>query len=223
MHIMAQQNAFNWSTNSDAPLMISWFRDLEDRGRIAEFSKRKFMPTWRHLGLLVRRLCTSSVMFGCVTGDVQWVFMKKFLRFLDDCFNFFQSQPCHWRNLKGVTKREVPADPANSTLSDNISLFQSIRVLQDEDEPTAREQSALRKQIKFFLHQIFDDFFIFTGKDPTETCVKTSVLSALSATCAMLLSILVGSLFVACTKLRHRKNENPFFDSAYVGHKGQID
>lgn len=64
---------------------------------------------------------------------------------------------------------------------------------------------------------------MIAGKDPTETCIKTSVLSAMTAACSMLLCILVASLFVTCTKLRYRKNDNPFFDSAYVGHKGQID
>ncbi|CAO1333845.1 unnamed protein product [Diamesa hyperborea] len=119
------------------------------------------------------------------------------------CHGRCPSQPCHWRNLKGVTKREAPTEPINSTLSDNISLFQSIRVLQDEEEPSIREE-ALRK-------------------DPTETCVKTSVLSALTAACSMLLCILVGTLFVTCTKLRHRKNDTGFYESSYVGHKGQID
>jgi Zona pellucida-like domain len=51
------------------------------------------------------------------------------------CHGRCPSQPCHWRNLKSVTKREVTEKPAtNSTLSDNINLFQSLRVLQDEDE-----------------------------------------------------------------------------------------
>lgn len=137
---------------------------------------------------------------------------------------FSQSQPCHWRNLKGVTKREAPSEPINSTLSDNISLFQSIRVLQDEDEPNVKGQSALSNEKAFSLKLVILIFkFIFAEKDPTETCVRTSVLSALFATCSMLFCILIGSLFVTCTKLRHRKNENPFFDSAYVGHKGQID
>jgi hypothetical protein len=118
--------------------------------------------------------------------------------------SFVQSQPCHWRNLKGVTKREIQSDPPNSTLSDNISLFQSIRVLQDEDEPTVREELPLRK-------------------NPTETCMKTSVLSALTAVCSMLLCILAGSLFVTCTKLKYRKNDNSFFDSSYVTNRSQID
>jgi hypothetical protein len=109
--------------------------------------------------------------------------------------------------LKGVTKREVKAEKENSTLSDNVSLFQSIRVLQDEDdEPTVREQTTQR------------------SRDPTETCVKTSVLSALTAMCSMMLCILAGSLFITCTKLKYRKNDGGFFvDSSYVTNRSQID
>lgn len=61
--------------------------------------------------------------------------------------------------MKGVTKREVPAEPANNTLSDNISLFQSIRVLQDEEEPALRERSPLSKNlISPILHKIISKF-----------------------------------------------------------------
>jgi len=125
--------------------------------------------------------------------------------------------------LKGVTKREVPSEPVNSTLSDNVSLFQSIRVLQDEDEPSVREESTSRELLKAFRKLQFANWKLLLGKDPTETCVKTSVLSAFTAACSMLLCILIGSLFVTCTKLRQRKSDNAFFDSSYVGHKGQID
>lgn len=64
-----------------------------------------------------------------------------------------QSQPCHWRNLKSVSKRDVsnqtieldPTDARNqpdeqlpakdaAAQSDNISLFQSLRVLQEGEE-----------------------------------------------------------------------------------------
>lgn len=58
-------------------------------------------------------------------------------------FAYLQSQPCHWRNIKSVTKRDV--SNVNKTIatevvengkkeksvSDNISLFQSLRVLQE--------------------------------------------------------------------------------------------
>lgn len=54
-----------------------------------------------------------------------------------------QSQPCHWRNIKTVTKRDVSNTnktianeltengKKEKTVSDNISLFQSLRVLQE--------------------------------------------------------------------------------------------
>ena len=62
---------------------------------------------------------------------------------------FQQSQPCHWRNIKSVTKRDVSnqttsitneiidsdinatAEKREKQISDNISLFQSLRVLQE--------------------------------------------------------------------------------------------
>jgi hypothetical protein len=46
-----------------------------------------------------------------------------------------------------VTKREAPAEQGNNTLSDNISLFQSIRVLQDEDDSTVRDAAAQSNSI----------------------------------------------------------------------------
>jgi len=45
-----------------------------------------------------------------------------------------QSQPCHWRNAKSLTKRSVDTTtlvPLHHALSENVSLFQSLRVLQE--------------------------------------------------------------------------------------------
>lgn len=69
------------------------------------------------------------------------------------CHGRCPSQPCHWRNLqKTVAKREI-ASESNSTLSDNVSLFQSIRVIQDEDESSVREESLSSKYFSFFTYQ----------------------------------------------------------------------
>lgn len=48
---------------------------------------------------------------------------------------YFQSQPCHWRNVKNLRKRSI-ADNNSSlvtppSLSENLNLFQSLRVLQE--------------------------------------------------------------------------------------------
>uniref|UniRef100_A0A182WIC1 ZP domain-containing protein n=1 Tax=Anopheles minimus TaxID=112268 RepID=A0A182WIC1_9DIPT len=123
------------------------------------------------------------------------------------CHGRCPSQPCHWRNLKGVTKREAVQPQVNTTLSDNISLFQALRVLQEEDEEArARKESVTSAK----------------PQDMSETCMKTSVLSALLATCCVLLCVLGGSLLAACAKLRYRKKDAAFFDN-YVGHKAQLD
>uniref|UniRef100_A0A336M711 CSON011219 protein n=1 Tax=Culicoides sonorensis TaxID=179676 RepID=A0A336M711_CULSO len=125
------------------------------------------------------------------------------------CHGRCPSQPCHWRNLKGVSKREAPSEEhkVNTTLSDNISLFQALRVLQDED---AEDEDDSRTSIR--LHD-----------NPAETCIKTTVFSALAAILCTLLCILVGLLFVAYAKLRYRRVKDPGYFDAYVGHKGQID
>ena len=54
-----------------------------------------------------------------------------------------QSQPCHWRNAKTLTKRSILSPtlaPTSQALSENVSLFQSLRVLQD-GEATESEAS----------------------------------------------------------------------------------
>lgn len=59
----------------------------------------------------------------------------------------FQSQPCHWRNAKNVVKRSVPemiggpSTPATS-LSENVNLFQSLRVLQEGEADTELFQNS---------------------------------------------------------------------------------
>lgn len=72
---------------------------------------------------------------------------------------FFQSQPCHWRNLKGVTKRDVSnqtipiedeTEKKENNLSDNVSLFQSLRVLQEGEGEDDLNEEALSKLLKLF-------------------------------------------------------------------------
>lgn len=61
--------------------------------------------------------------------------------------DLFQSQPCHWRNAKNVVKRSVsemiggPSTPATS-LSENVNLFQSLRVLQEGEADTELFQNS---------------------------------------------------------------------------------
>lgn len=59
-------------------------------------------------------------------------------------------------------------------------------------------------------------------REPNETCVKTAVLSTMSAGGSMLVAVLLVSLMLTCSKLRNRKKDAGIYD-AYVNHKGQID
>lgn len=134
--------------------------------------------------------------------------------------------------MKGVSKREAPnenAVKANTTLSDNISLFQALRVLQDDDgvEEDDAQQTSVRKyhlHFRFFrIPKLFISKFITGLHDSAETCMKTTMFSALAAILCTLLCILFGLLFVAYAKLRYRSVKDASYFDAYVGHKGQID
>ncbi|XP_068149048.1 LOW QUALITY PROTEIN: uncharacterized protein [Drosophila tropicalis] len=145
------------------------------------------------------------------------------------CHGRCPSQPCHWRNLKAVTKRDTSNKTATNisvpplsdalgeagtstdspggqaSLSENVNLFQSLRVLQegenDGDDIFAHRQTKPMK--------------------PPQTCLKTSTFSALTASCSALLCILTVTLLIACSRLKRRK-ESTLYDS-YIAHKGQID
>ncbi|XP_037718492.1 uncharacterized protein LOC119552761 [Drosophila subpulchrella] len=142
------------------------------------------------------------------------------------CHGRCPSQPCHWRNLKAVTKRDtsnmtatnisIPPlssdgeglttenPPANS-LSENVNLFQSLRVLQEGE--TDGDDVYAHRQTK--------------PLSPHQTCLKTSTFSALTAGCSAILCVLTVTLFIACSRLKRRK-ESSLYDS-YIAHKGQID
>lgn len=94
------------------------------------------------------------------------------------------------------TKKDVP-------LSENVNLFQALRVLQDGE---GDEEDTTYTQSQYAVN---------------ETCIKTSVLSIITAGFSLILCMLLASLMIVCAKLRYRKKE-PIY-SSYVTHKGQID
>ncbi|XP_062708170.1 uncharacterized protein LOC109428714 isoform X1 [Aedes albopictus] len=164
--------------------LISRFRGSWSDGGLYETQVYAYMKTFRFTG-------SPALYIEC---DVRM------------CHGRCPSQPCHWRNLKGIAKRDVPQEN-NSTLSDNISLFQALRVLQEEDDDEKIKKEAAT---------------VARPQDASETCMKTSLLSAMLATCCVVLCVLSGSLLAACAKLRYRKKDEGFFN-AYVGHKAQLD
>lgn len=135
------------------------------------------------------------------------------------CHGRCPTQPCHWRNLKSVSKRDVSNntlagdDAKKDSVSDNISLFQSLRVLQ-EDEPTGEGEGQEAAQEG-------EDSENGSRALPNETCLRTATFSGLLIGFSLLVCVMSASLMVACAKLKNRKNTS-IYDS-YVNHKGQID
>ncbi|XP_054734958.1 uncharacterized protein LOC129242377 [Anastrepha obliqua] len=165
------------------------------------------------------------------------------------CHGRCPSQPCHWRNLKAVTKRDIsnstaskfqstlePTTPANmegtimlkdssfdsttiageevmtstgnpvSSLSENVNLFQSLRVLQ-EGESEGDDVYSYARHLEPSKHQ---------------TCLKTTTFSALTVTFSVVMCVLSGALMVACSRLKQRSKDASLYDT-YITHKGQID
>ncbi|CAF4875975.1 unnamed protein product [Pieris macdunnoughi] len=115
------------------------------------------------------------------------------------CHGRCPSQPCHWRNMKSVRRRSVEETASVAPrLSENISLFQSLRVLQEgeEDEESSRAVSE------------------------GQTCMKTSALSAMIVSCGLLIAALLVALLVAARGWRRSERRTPLH--AYVPHKGRI-
>lgn len=135
------------------------------------------------------------------------------------CHGRCPTQPCHWRNLKSVSKRDVSnntlgesEDGKKESVSDNISLFQSLRVLQ-EDEGGDQGDAAYDEELSSENNG--------SRALPNETCLRTATFSGLLIGFSLLVCVMSATLMVACAKLKSRKNAS-IYDS-YVNHKGQID
>lgn len=108
-------------------------------------------------------------------------------------------------SLPPLAGESVTEIPSQGSLSENVNLFQSLRVLQEGE--TDGDDVYAHRQSKTQL--------------PHQTCMKTSTVSALTASCSALLCLLAVTLFIACSRLKRRK-QSTIYDS-YIAHKGQID
>ncbi|XP_026482411.1 uncharacterized protein LOC113389606 [Ctenocephalides felis] len=162
------------------------------------------------------------------------------------CHGRCPTQPCHWRNTKILQKRSLigsttsippTSDQGQSPLSDgnggdgtskdnsnklseNISLFQALRVLQEGEGETDDDQSTR-------------DGSNSSTPAPNQTCVRTSVLSAALASLCACFGAVTACLLVACAKLRSKSGAGgggtgkryggESGGNGYMNHKGQID
>ncbi|XP_054085683.1 uncharacterized protein LOC105213039 isoform X2 [Zeugodacus cucurbitae] len=155
------------------------------------------------------------------------------------CHGRCPSQPCHWRNLKTVSKRDITnsttlntasevermhssqnprnkledyvmavsnADKQHASLSENLNLFQSLRVLQEGESDGDGVYSHSRR-----LEPLIN-----------QTCMKTTTFSALTIIFSVVMCILSGTLVVTCSRLKRRSKDASLYET-YITHKGQID
>ncbi|XP_022911882.2 uncharacterized protein [Onthophagus taurus] len=131
------------------------------------------------------------------------------------CHGRCPTQPCHWRNLKGVKKRSIEPpknSSTNNTLSENINLFQSLRVLQEGEveEDSTTPQPTVAAPLETY----------------NTVCMKTGWFSALLALGGGAMCLLGGALLATCTKMRRISidkvlSTNQF--ESYMTHKGRIN
>uniref|UniRef100_A0ABD2W679 ZP domain-containing protein n=1 Tax=Trichogramma kaykai TaxID=54128 RepID=A0ABD2W679_9HYME len=134
------------------------------------------------------------------------------------CHGRCPSQPCHWRNAKTVVKRSVsdaiegPSTPATA-LSENVNLFQSLRVLQEGEADTEFFQNATTPSRS-------------STQDPNvdRVCLRPTLVSTVVGLGCALLCIMAGSMLAMCSRMRRVAREKLLSDSiSYMTHKGRIN
>ncbi|XP_046815045.1 uncharacterized protein LOC124422538 [Vespa crabro] len=134
------------------------------------------------------------------------------------CHGRCPSQPCHWRNAKNVAKRSVsdmiggPTTPATS-LSENVNLFQSLRVLQEGEVDTELFQNSTTASRN-------------GSNDPSNdrVCLRSSVMSTIVGLGCGIICLLSGTLLAMCSRMRRQAREKLLSDSiSYMTHKGRIN
>ncbi|XP_017779572.1 PREDICTED: uncharacterized protein LOC108564882 [Nicrophorus vespilloides] len=127
------------------------------------------------------------------------------------CHGRCPSQPCHWRNIKNTRRRRelTASTTAAPALSENINLFQSLRVLQEGESDENRNATSQT-----------------LVADPNNVCMKAGWFSALLAFGGGAMCLLGGALLATCTRLKRSAIDKVLstghFDG-YMNHKGSIN
>ncbi|XP_057653421.1 uncharacterized protein LOC130892206 [Diorhabda carinulata] len=129
------------------------------------------------------------------------------------CHGRCPSQTCHWRNLKAVRKRSInnnTSTPSPVSLSENVNLFQSLRVLQEGELDDEKNITTSSNQ----------------KGDPNNICLKTGWFSALLALGGGGMCLLGGALLATCTRMRKVAIEKVLTGNhfnGYMNHRGSIN
>lgn len=152
-----------------------------------------------------------------------------------------QTQPCYWRNSRELTKRDTNSvarsAKANTTLSENLSLFQALQVIAD-DETAADELSN-----DFTADQKTSQ----SGSDSDHICLKPVAIGALvgnliktletfswvqtnfydsnnvAGLSVLICTILSIVLCILCVRLRHRSQSESSLYHQHYGPPPSVD
>nr|CAH7753532.1 unnamed protein product [Callosobruchus chinensis] len=131
------------------------------------------------------------------------------------CHGRCPNQPCHWRNVKNVRKRSIESQtsttiaPKVAPLSENINLFQSLRVLQEGETDEDKNVT------------VASAFVDSSGN----VCLKTGWFSALLAMGGGIMCLLSGALLATCSRMRRVAIDKVLATSqfnGYMNHRGSI-
>ncbi|KAJ8964317.1 hypothetical protein NQ317_018826 [Molorchus minor] len=180
--------------HSDKRILISRFRGSWSESGIFETQVFAYMKTFRFTG-------SPALYIEC---DVRM------------CHGRCPSQTCHWRNVKNVKKRSINTAATSTTiapsipsLSENINLFQSLRVLQEGEPDEDRNLTITKPHV-----------------DPNSICMKTGWFTALLALGGGAMCLLGGALLATCTRMRKVAIDKVLASSqfnGYMNHRGSIN
>ncbi|XKL66014.1 hypothetical protein PGB90_009434 [Kerria lacca] len=107
------------------------------------------------------------------------------------CHGRCPSQPCHWRNAKSLTKRSTDENAISQMppVSQNINLFQSLRVLQEGE--VGEEPASTNKTVGYY-----------SEPNTNNMCVKQGLLTMVSALGSLVLCFLSLALTVMCYRAK---------------------
>lgn len=137
----------------------------------------------------------------------------------------FQSQPCHWRNVKNVRKRSIEGgnSTANATapLSENVNLFQSLRVLQEGETDQEANVTYTGTNLTRLVSR-WSDFDVSIPEarttDANSFCLKTGWFAALLALTCGTLCLLGGALLATCSRMRKGVSDKSLSNSQFSGY-----
>lgn len=125
------------------------------------------------------------------------------------CHGRCPSQPCHWRNAKNIVRRSVDATPPpQSPVSQNVNLFQSLRVLQEGE---FGEEVGQDNRTTGSYYNDGTANANTAGNANNTLCVRHGLLTALSALGSIVLCFLSLALTVTCYRVKSLQHFRLFF------------